>query len=345
MVDVNLPGQSSSKTENILPMFNWNNQLKECFIDVLDGQYEGDSISFPVQECSINFSQDLVQHKHPNLPGAKIESMGSNPIIFKIKAPFLYGLQRGAGETWEDLFPQTFTKVFNILNDKIAPSLSFIHPILGVFTVKPQGGTTVTTPDIKNGQIIEFELIQSDVFVPVNDNSLQAAVSAANLFDIIKFELTPPLPKTITSINLSQLMGNINGLINSTTLEINQLTSSVNHAINQVKTIERSIDKLKTAATSGLSNQLTTVKAGLHSIGVPSYGLAGHSQNPFTAPIPTTSVLSKSSIAVFTVRIPMTLAAVAALVHNTTAQIINYNPGISKYPSIPVGIQIVYTKI
>ena len=363
-------------------MFNWNGWRTECSIKAVSGPYQSlGKISFPVEECVLNFSQDLVQHKRPNVPGARVESTGFNPIIFKLKVPFLFGLQRGQGETWDKLYPETFSKVFSILADKVAPVLIFTHPTMGQFTVKPQGGSTVVSGNVRNGQILEFELIQAN-----EDNinvsnitdivSFGEAQAAATLFDNTVVLLNPPPPSSVTSISLTKLLQDVRGVIDSTSLFINQITNAVVGAINQVKMIEDALKRLKTAATSGLLNQLQRIKSGLHSLlnnqslmlrnppagRVPARPLV--SPPPaITPPAPPNSALiaaqiqavqalnsqkqvlgltSAPTLGVYVVAHEMTLAAVAHLTKNTIDTILKLNPAISKSPTIVVGTQIVY---
>ena len=253
-------------------MFNWNGQLQECSIQAISGTYQNfGTVSFPVEDVSAVFSQDLVEHKRPNVPGARVESLGANPIIFKVKALFLYGLQRGDGESWSDLYPQTFSKVIQIINDQVAPTLIFTHPTMGQFNVKPKGASTVTSAHARNGQIVEFELVSANT----DDSSLSnitttsefaAAQSAANIFDQQIATLTPAPPANIKSISLTQLLQTIRAAIDQTTLFINQLTSTVTNALFQIQMIKDSLDALGTAATSGLMNQLQRVESGIYSL-------------------------------------------------------------------------------
>ncbi len=365
-----------------LVMFNWNGQLVECSLKAASGPYQNyGTISFPVEECSASFSQDIVQHKRPNVPGARIESTGFNPITFKIKAPFLFGLQRGKGETWGDLYPGTFSQIFQMLTDKVAPVLVFTHPTMGKFSVKPQGGSTTVSGAVRNGQILDFDLVQANEddtsLSNITDSvALGDAISAATLFDNTVVLLVPPPPPSVTAISLTKLLQNIRGIIDSTSLFINQVTNAVIGAINQVKMIQDALKRLKTAATSGLMNQLERIKAGLHSL-LNNQSLtlrippAGRSPaHPLVAPPPATpptrppssalvaaqiqaiqalnsskqilGVSTAPTLGVYVVAHNMTLAAIAHLTKNRIDTLLKLNPAISKSPTITIGTQVVY---
>lgn len=336
-------------------MLNWNGQLSECSIQATSGTYQSyGKVSFPVEEVTASFSQDIVQHKRPNVPGSRIESMGANPIIFKVKAPFLYGLQKGNGETWSDLFPQTFSKVIQILNDSISPICTFTHPTLGQFTVRPHGATTMTSSQMRNGQIIEFELMQSNEDNTNLNNitttsSFAQAQSAAQQYDNMIIALTPAPSPAITSISLTQLLQTVRAAIDQTTLFINQATSVINNALFQIQMIEDSLDALDTAATSGLQMQLQRVKSGVYALvnnqSVPQTPSAA--LNLATAQTAVNFYNQQSStglsqLGVYVVSVEMTLGNVALIVHNTVDQLIQLNPNIAQTPTLAVGTQVIF---
>lgn len=335
-------------------MFFWNGQLTECSIQAVSGSYQSyGKVSFPVHEVTTSFSQDIVQHKRPNVAGAQVESLGSNPVVFKIKAPFLYGLQRGNGETWSDLFPQTFAKVIQILNDQVSPIVTFTHPTMGQFTCKPQSASTATTGEMRNGQVIEFELVTTNelnnsLSSILTANAFNAAASAATLFDQQIVQLQPPPPSNITSINLTQLLQQVRGAIDQTTLFINRFSSVFTNAIYQIGLIEQSLDRLNTAATAGLKMQLQRVKSGL-------YALTNNtdvSKAPQSAIALRISQVNQSqnnklntnntSLGIYVVPIEMTLANVALTLQNTIDQLIQLNPSICKTPTLLPGTQVVF---
>ena len=339
-------------------MSSFNGLITECSIQANSGTYKSlGKISFPIEECNVTFSQDVVQHKKPNVPGARVESTGFNPIVFKVKAFFLYGLQRGNGETWDNLYPETFFKVWGILTDQVAPVLTFTHPTMGQFTVKPQNGHTNTTANIRNGQIIEFDLIQAnedDSAVVIAPVAFGTAEAAATIFDNTIINLVPAPPKNILAISLTQLLQTVRGAIDSSTLLINQVTNAVNNAIYQINQVEQALLRLDTAATSNLLTQLKRVKSGIYSLvnnqstSTPNAATLAAAIQSNQATVSSNSVAGATSagnLGVFVVEMPMTLANVALLTHNSIDQLINLNPAIAKTPTIRVGTQIVYQEV
>lgn len=339
-----------------LVMFNWNGQLTECSIQAVSGPYQSlGKVPFPVEDCTVSFSQDIVQHKRPNVPGARVESTGFNPIMFKVRAPFLFNLQRGKGETWDNLYPSTFSKVFSILTDKVSPVLIFTHPTMGQFTVKPQSGSTSVSGSMRNGQVIEFELVQANEDNTSVSNITDTvpfgqAQAAATIFDNTIVTLSPKPPASVTSISLTKLLMDVRAAIDSTTLFINKVTNVVNNAIHQVKMIEDALGRLKTAATSGLITQLKRIKSGLHSLlnnqstfNVPGNRSAAVQRTQAANVVKQVAgATSAGNLAVYTVPADMTLANVALQTHNSVDQLVKLNPSVSKSPTVKAGTQIIF---
>ena len=362
------PIQSNS-TNNNGAALNWNGVLTEASIQATSGTYQNyGKISFPVMEIHTAFSQDIAEHKRPNVPGARLESMGANPIIFKIKAPFLFGLQRGNGETWDNLFPASFFQVVEILNDQIAPVITFTHSTLGQFTVKPKSATTVTDAHIRNGQILEFELISANE----DDTNLSnvttqiefgLAQTSATLFDqqfsnfINSLPSDTEIPSDLVDFvdgtdSMTDILGSVADAVTQTTLFINNVASVVNSAIYQINQVSNALESMDNPAVAPLQMQLQRCISGVYS----QINNQALPQTPSAASQMASNELASaalsqqqlnilngtSNLGVYVVNTPMTLGNVCLIVHNTADQIINLNPALSKVPTIDVGTQVVF---
>lgn len=308
---------------------NWNGQLRECSIQALDGNFTSFGVlSFPVESLQMSFSQDLVQHKKPYVRGAQIEATGFNPHVFKIRAPFINGYKRSKLETWSNLFPDQFTLVYTVLTDDRSPTIDFVHPTLGHYTCKAQGGDSETTYTTTNGQVMTFELIEThnttSTVAPVD--VFASADYSASQYDTQIQTLTPPPPANIRAISLTQLMQQVKGTIDTTTLQINRSTAVINHAVFQVRQIEDSLTALNSAATAAPMKNVQAVKAGLLSL---KQGL----------------LQNKSTLLVYTVPAEgLTLAAVAQQLQNSPDDLIRLNPALCKVANLPQGQRVVYVK-
>lgn len=274
--------------------------------------------------------------------------------MFKVKALFLLGLLRASGDTWDNLYPATFSQVIQVLNDTVSPVVTFTHPTMGQFTCKPQGLSTTTSYNIRNGQIVDFELITSNE--DDNDTSnittmveFGLAQSAATIFDNQVGQLSPPPSTPIPSV--AGIVNVVLDALDQPTLFVNSLPYVVNNAIFQIGDIELSLDNMDTAATASLQMQLERVKSGIYSL-VNNQALP---QTPSAATTLASAQLSSanrnanqqqnnglSSLGVYVVPFDMTLANAGLNVHNSSDQLIKLNPGLSKTPTLPVGTQVVY---
>jgi hypothetical protein len=307
----------------------YNGQLVECSLYPSTGTYAGQTVTFPTEEVVAEFSQDVAQHKRPYVPGARIESTGVNPIVFKVKAPFLFGLQSGNGETWGSLYPTSFMLLFQILTDTISPTCTFQHPTMGIYTVKPVHGSTSVSPAIRNGQVIEFELVQanldSDTTSSVaSTNEVGAATSSANTFETLLASALAAIPDSETLQdelegipNPANLFAQLSSIANSVSNPLGSVTAYGNSVINDLDQFKTTLQGANDANTANAEIQLEVMKSGVYSM-----------QN--TAPNTNT----------FVVPFAMTVAQVALLVQNTVEQVNANNPGITSI-LIPAGASIV----
>lgn len=289
----------------------------------------GDFITFPCEEISITWKQRVAHHPKPNVPGAKIESLAPDPHTFHIKAIFVNGLLVSPGETWSggDLFPGTFVTVFNLLNDPINNVFTFTHPTLGNFNVKSVGGHSVTTHDCKNGQMMEFDLVQANLDTQDTTTTLSTrglGSQSAMAFDNIKFN--PPLKTPNHFITLTDLFNSVLSVITTTTLELQRLTFVVNNAKFMIYRLQSALDAFNDAKTA-----LATM----------------HLQNVLSAieDIDNNKKVGQLQIKSFTVPNNMTVGQIASLLNNSIDSLVQLNPSISYQITIPQGTKIFYTLI
>lgn len=145
----------------------WNHNIQAASLD---------SVQFPCELVGLSFKHRIVEHRKPNVPGANIEDTGRDPIIFTLKAPFFNGLLTGIDETWggQSLFPATFARVFQML--LTTDVRQFVHPTLGQYSVVPVRVSSELMPNIRNGQVLNFELITANQ----NDKSANIFSELAN---------------------------------------------------------------------------------------------------------------------------------------------------------------------
>jgi len=240
----------------------YNGVLRECQLN---------GIPFPVEHVRMNFSQDIVQHKYPNVPGADVESMSRNPVTFSVRAIFLTGLKRAPTETWSDLFPKTFQAVMRTLNDGLNERIKFQHPTLGKFNVKVVHGSTETIYTTRNGQIIEFELIEdgnNDATVQQNilgvDENGTATQSAAALNgQWVTYSISNPqagLPPT----DFTQLLNTALAPIQSTSIAVGTTFASASNAVAQVDRARQQLFSLGDPKNSFMMIEMESISSALN---------------------------------------------------------------------------------
>lgn len=295
---------------------NYNGQLEEC-------SFRG--ISFPVESVNLEFSQDLVQHKKPNVAGAKVEGTGFNPITIHVKTCLYNNLYRGATETWDDsnLFPGVHNQLLSALIDNSAGP--FVHPTLGTYHVKPVKGSSQTNATTRNGQAFEFELITTnpgeiDSILAQTDGGL--AYSSAQALDTQLAQ--PALSNLAPPISFTNMIQQITGLLGQVSLTVQKVNGLINQAMFQAQRIENAVDDLD-ASFATLRQNLERIKSALNSL-------------RFNAS------KRQSHLALYFVPKDTTLAGVASTLAVTVESLLSLNPELARKTTVPEGTDVVYAK-
>jgi prophage DNA circulation protein len=275
----------------------------------------------------MDFSIDLAQHKKPNVPGAKIEGLGSNPITFHVKALFINNLLRGPTETWDDstLFPGRFLQVVTALLDDSAGA--FVHPTLGSFNCKPVAGSSTTSANERNGQTLEFQLVVANTEAAdalLSTLELGLGYSSAAALDSQLTALVPP-PSGLPTVSFSALINNITSIIGQTSLLVQQLSQVVNGTLYQLSRVELALQDLDDVASAPIIQNVERTKSAVND-------LAQAAQKKF------------AQLLVYSVPAPITLALLAAQLNNTVESLLNLNPDLAKGTLVTAGSQVVYSK-
>lgn len=358
---------------------DWNGQLTECSIEVQDGSFTGNIYQFPIIRCDLNSTQDVVQHKYPQIGGASIESTGLNPTTFKVEAPFLVGMQRGNGESWnpDDLYPVTFTNIVKVFQDPVSPTLLFTHPTMGQYLVKVQSFNTSVVENIKNGQMLNFDLIEhtKDITNQVQNGATADwgdAKSASSEWDFQITNFDPPIPTSsvLRKKSLTDYVNELQGLIDGTLLSVNQVFMKIQNTLfefqqirNSVLRFEDAVDQrtgqVKNAALYvALHAQQGNLLTKLERVEKGVWALA--SDQPVNAPEAArlaaqqqrqqalnnsngqSSFSSFRQLRVYVLDGKMSLGQVALVLRNKIDDLIGLNPGISRFIVLPTGTQVVY---
>jgi prophage DNA circulation protein len=189
-------------------------------------------ISFPCVMFREEQTKDLAVHKYPNLDGARVENMGSNPAIFHVKAILTNNIYPGLNENWKPgtLFPSVFGEIINLLND---PGNKIIqHPIYGDLSVQVSLFNYELNPvnGPRDGLYLEIHFIETiDDNVPISQQLSttpaginQSAIALDNAIAAAPTGLNPP------NLTLSQMFGKVANIITSTVQFPNNVVTAVN---------------------------------------------------------------------------------------------------------------------
>lgn len=328
----------------------WNGQLVECKLD---------GVGFPVIDVQQTVHHDIVQHKKPNVQGADIEDTGRNPITFHVKGAFINNLIRSRYETWDPgtLYPQTFAKVMNILLG--TQKVKFEHPTLGTYLVNPVQASATLSSAQRNGQILEFELIEANqsgesriISYLVNQGmDIQAGIG---LDGLIPGVLVPQPDKVPDGFSFGDALQQLKAMIAQTTLAIDIAKSQADHILYQVGQVEDSLTALDQAVSHPLSPTTIALSQSLA-----YHAVAGLSQNPAqTANLRTFCTRVRSTcynniqgfankqnfltLKVYTVPTDTTVGALCTVLQNSLEDILKLNPSLASKTSVSIGTQVSY---
>jgi hypothetical protein len=272
----------------------------------------------PYDMANFSGSFSLAEKRYPYIDGALYSNVGRDPIPMQFKFYFLNTLGEG-------LFPDLFEKWVDgvILNGSAA---ELQHPLLGVINAMPKSWSVQLSAKVTSGIVLDVTFVESiqdtekstsstvDIEFPV----IRAAAKAADA-DYSKLDLKWPDGARTTS--LSDLIGQVEGLIFSTTLTaagmINQATGFVGGLIDAV---------VPSNSNWALRSNLITTWNGLREMGKKVGDAA------------------ERTVAIQSYAIPVSLDSVAADVGNTVGEIITLNTFLVGSPMVPPGIDIRYFK-
>lgn len=192
-------------------------------------------VQFPGVMMHETQSKSLAIHLYPNLDSGRIENMGRNPAVFRIRAIFTNNIYPGQNETWTPglLFPNTFIAVYNILLDN--NNIVFQHPVLGDISVQVHTWSYELNRKVAaDGAYMDIELVETigdnnpitqQVQAPPGSGAKQSAIALDTAIAGMPQNLSPP------GLSLSQFFGQVTNLISQATSYPNNVVNAVNAQI------------------------------------------------------------------------------------------------------------------
>ncbi len=151
-------------------------------------------ISFPTLMVTSSGGHGLVPHKRMDRNGWRVENTGRNSMTVQLRAPFINTIARGRGESWRNLFPETYRKVMAALEERSTGA--FQHPIYGARTMKAADWKEELNPEFRGGPTLDITFIESvdegDASALDVASALGLAASSALTLDASIASLSPP---------------------------------------------------------------------------------------------------------------------------------------------------------
>jgi len=222
------------------------------------------NISFPITNITSNISHDIAQHKYPNRDGARVESMGRNPVIFSCTAVFANTITPGVNENWKkgDLYPN----IYRIILEESLKSKTgiLVHPFLGQITAKIISFKSNINSKFRGGELVDISFIEtiSETQALDTDSLVSKADAAAAFIDNSLLDLDPSpeelgIPEYERSF--TDLLRDVKATIDQTELFFRDANSSydeIKYRCNEIKESAVRLNDSKNAAIKQTAENL-----------------------------------------------------------------------------------------
>jgi prophage DNA circulation protein len=320
--------------------------MADIFEQFLECSWRG--ISFPTQSVEAEISHDLAVHKKIDRDGANVEATGRNPTVYTVKALFLNTIAKGPMETWSNLFPDTYNKFIDAVEDRSVGD--FVHPFHGSRRCHIQKVSESFAAQTRGGPSITIQIIETDEgadSAPLSSTSNIAIIKSAAIdLDTYIKQLNPPPNSGIEELgfdSFSDFADSLSSAVGSVELFQNKIASKINGVVNSVNKIASTVDKAATLTTTnpitGAIENTQKLGAGIVKIIDASnkltLALLGVQNNPFTI---------QKTLKLYTVLADTTISRLAAITKNKLSDLVKLNPGILKELIVTKGTVIRYYK-
>lgn len=286
---------------------------------LLEASFRG--IPFPTLGAETSGGHNLVPHKRVDRNGWRVENTGLNGYSFSLNIPFINTLAKGPGETWRNLYPDTYRRFLGALEDRSTGD--FVHPDFGLRRVKVGDFKSTIDPDFRGGPMVTVNLLETvdegDAVALGDTSAIPIAATAAVVLDAKLGALHPsPYPKLTGGTSLGAFVKAIGAIGDQVDLAAQQIEGKVNRVI-------AGLDKLKTEFSSDgpFADAADRLISSLH-----AYKRLA-------------LVLDKSTKVHVTPK-GSTLATLAVRLRNSTSDLLKLNPALAKALIVPAQTLVRY---
>lgn len=130
----------------------WEEDLQEAALD---------GIKFPMGERTVSYARDGARIRPPYVEGQDVEDTGRVPRVYQFTVPLFPDV-----EGYEDLYPGTYDRLVALAeNPRSLTQVRYTDPVHGDLDVRIWAVQETTTPDMRDGAMLRFELEELTVDV------------------------------------------------------------------------------------------------------------------------------------------------------------------------------------
>jgi hypothetical protein len=316
--------------------------------NLLEVKWRG--VSVPIINLTTSLTHDVVEHKFPNVDGARLEEMGRNPLVMTGTIPFFNGITPAKFETWNkgQLYPQQYTAF--LLAAKDGSDGKFQHPFLGEFDAKLISHQSRLQANVRGGELVDVvwkETLTNNTSTAFNITNLQLlAASISKTVDSDIGNLLVPNPRVLfpflfqpQPVSLSQLVAGIRGLIDGGSLAIQQVTAQITRLGYYCKSIIQSCQLANTNTLASINAATYSLMSTATILGANFHVSSGVKPNSF---ITQKQTKTQRQTKVFENLAYTTLTQLSAQLNNSLTDIMNLNPTLLGSPFVKPGNAVVY---
>lgn len=291
--------------------------------DVLSQLLEASWRSIPVPTLNVGTKggHRVVLHARQDRDGERGENTGRKGYAFTFKIPFINSLSRGRNETWKSLYPDTYRRFVEALEDRTTGAL--VHPDYGIRQCKAIDWETTLDPTFRGGPTLTVGFNESvdagDAFGLGATSAVPIALAAAVDLDTLIYGMSPP-PDTGTpgGQSLTDFIKGLGSIVDEWQLAQAQWEAAFNRVGYTLSGLAE-----KFGAVPGFSDATQRLISSLHAMRAQALG-------------------SAKSTSVYVVPRAATVPAIAQRLKSSVGDLIKLNPALAKGPVVPAETVVRY---
>jgi len=286
-------------------------------------EFEWRGKQYPVTSCRHEFAHEQARHRlvfrsTPNGGGEFIEQLGPQVLTCIYTVPMRENIARGP---YKELFSKGLFDLFIDMQDDTPGVL--VDPYFGPLTVVPDKYSDNLDPQKRDGADVDLQYsIWNDIDdeQPLAPVSLDGLASDAGKLDeeVEKAFREKQKPGPEPSVDPLSAAAGIGAQVNR---QRDRVTSELASGSAKLRKIERQVDKLEDPINAELIREVRRLQLDAARL--------------------SEKVEPTRLVKVITINVATSLAVLAKQLKTTVEQLLQWNPGLAKFPTIPPGTRVV----